>query len=154
MQYKYQVNSWECGVVSIRNALLTLGVDVDRQRIRELARANHSGTSKMGIKRAIQELDFKAVVYQTKNPDYAYRWLVKWSRFYPIILLLDDMEHWGTSVGRSLDGCKTILIDSSHDGGDRMGAHVLDRNEVLSRWIGRGWYYAIRVSNWPGTTHT
>jgi ABC-type bacteriocin/lantibiotic exporter with double-glycine peptidase domain len=145
MQYYYQITNWECGVVAIRNALLTLGIDKSRKEIRELSRANRSdGTSKRGIVRALRGFDLNATVYQTRNTDYAYRWISKWSRHWPCILLLDDMEHWGTTVGGITD--RIILVDPSMTGDDLQGVHVLNKKEILSRWIGRGWYYAIRVS--------
>lgn len=146
MQYKYQLNNWSCGLLSVHNSLLTFGLNVDLKEIKRLAQANHrDGTSKRGIIRAVHGLGAQATVYQTRNQEYAWRWLRRSIQSWPCILLLDDTEHWGTVVGSISD--RVILIDSSMTRDDRMGVYSLDKREILDRWIGRGLYYAIRVSH-------
>lgn len=148
-QYKYQINSFECGARSVQNALSTLGSDVDRKEISTLAGTSREcGTSKRGIVTAVRKLGFRATIYKTKNPENAWRWLKRNVSLYPTIALVDNGCHWSTFTGTISD--RVILVDPSQyqtkKSPDGMGTFCYSKSEVLDRWEYNGTFYAIRVS--------
>jgi ABC-type bacteriocin/lantibiotic exporter with double-glycine peptidase domain len=145
MEYRYQVNNWECGVRALQNALVTLGIEADRKEIKiSTGCTRSSGTSKRGIFRGVIQYDCQPSRYQTHDPNLAWRWIYKWASRTPCIVLLDEMEHWALISGTIAN--KVILIDSSQQGSDLIGTSPLTKKELLDRWIGGGVYYAIRVT--------
>jgi ABC-type bacteriocin/lantibiotic exporter with double-glycine peptidase domain len=142
--FNYQDNSYSCGTLSVMNVAKVLGVDVSYDEAKSLAgTTSRNGTSRSGIRRALNTLGFSAIPYSTNNSSNALRWLWKWSYTCPIILLVDSNEHWVSVTGRVSD--KIILIDPSpnlHKGEN--GVHTLGREELLQRWLYRR-CYAIRV---------
>ncbi len=145
MEYRYQTNNWECGIRALQNALITLGIEADRNEIKARTGCTRSsGTSARGMIRGIVQYGRKPSKYQTRNPDLAWRWITKWASRTPCIVLLDEWEHWAVISGSIAD--KVILIDSEQKSKEEIGASPLTKKELLDRWIGRGVYYAIRLT--------
>ncbi len=148
-QFKYQINDFECGTRSIQNALLVLGLEIDRDEIRPLAKTNRIfGTSKRGIVSAVRQLGFRATIYQTRRPENAWRWLKRNAAHHPIIALVDMGCHWATFSGVIAD--EVILIDPSQyttkKQPDLSGTFCYPKAEALDRWENEGSFYAIKVS--------
>lgn len=144
-QFQYQRNSFECGLRAIQNAFIALGVDyIERSEIKDISGTTRSeGTSKRGILRATKFHGFCPTVYQTRNKELAWKWMLRNAAKYPCIVLVDEWAHWALVSG--VMDKRVTLIDSSDLGDGTIGAYSLDKEELLDRWIGRGVFYAIRV---------
>jgi hypothetical protein len=144
--FRSQKNNWSCGILSIQNSIRALNCDADYDDIKRLSRANSKdGTSTRGVLRALRALGFNAVYYKTRNAENAIRFARKWATLQPLIISCDSDTHWATITGSVND--MLILVDSGLDAsGEDKGVYPLARQQLLERWLCRGWYKAIRVS--------
>lgn len=143
--FTYQQNSYACGTVAVMNVANALGVKVSYERAKELAgTTSKDGTSRSGIIRALNLLEFSVTPYSTKNTQNALRWLWKWADTCPVVLLVDKNSHWVCASGRV--GDKVIVVDSAPNfNKNENGVQPYAREELLQRWLHRR-CYAIRVS--------
>lgn len=144
-----------CGKFAVANALISLGVDVSLDDLSVIGRVakttQKNGTSKAGIVRVIKHYSAKPVRYKSKNKQNAWRWIIKWSSTYPVIVLVDSGDiwgHWGTVVGRI--GKRVIFVDPSYPNGAggliQNNVHSLSKDEFMGMWSFNNSFYAIRVS--------
>ena len=141
-----QTNSFGCGSFATMNAIEALGGTSTFEEIKKLAGTSYkAGTTRKGIIHALQAKGYKATPYRTNNPDLAWRWAKRWCASNPMVVLVDNWEHW-TCLSGSI-GDKIIMVDASPnlDNGHN-GVFPYDKIGLLERWVHRGIYYGIRVS--------
>lgn len=133
-----------CGAYAILNALNALDYNIDYETVARLARTScRNGTSRRGIQRALKELDYSHTPYFTRNADNAWRWLYRNAHDTPIILLVDDYDHYVTTTGTM--NSHVVLVDPSFTGKREKNVFVLSKNDLLCRWGYSGRYWAIKV---------
>lgn len=134
-----------CGAFAVANALIPLRVEFNIAEIKEVAGTTvDKGTSKRGIIRAVEYYDHQAIPYEGRSEEAGWKWLCKWSICCPIIVAIDNRQHWGTVVGRF--DTQVILFDPSVPAEKfENNVMVLNRGEFCKRWIWGGRYYAIRI---------
>ena len=135
-----------CGAFSVANALIAMKIEVNVDEIKRVAGTTvRDGTSKRGIARAIRHYGLKATVYEGYSEESAWKWLLKWSSKCPVIVLIDNRQHYGTCIGRF--GNQVILVDPSvPDDRYENNVRVLNKQEFLPEWRWGGRFYGIKVS--------
>lgn len=133
-----QPNNYSCGVYAVVNALLALGDKHSPQEVRQYTGTTSEGTSEHGILNALKAYGYPAKEYVSNQTNPAWRWVLKNSIHYPLILIVEKWEHWVVVAGRIQN--KVILIDSD----PKNTVEVLSKWELLEKWGYRG-YYGIRV---------
>lgn len=143
--FSYQDNRYSCGVHAVMNALVALGKnDVSYDEIKALAgTTSRNGTSDDGVVQCLEQLGFRATIYETQNVDNAWRWLYKWSDKQPIIVLVDQYKHWACVNGK-IDH-RVILVDPDPElHKHQNGVYSCNKAEMLERWMYKG-CYGVRV---------
>lgn len=137
-----QRRGYWCGIASIANALEMLGI---RRSQREIARLCHvtpeAGTNETEMKRALlaNGVDIDECCYT--DPEVALDWLSGHLTRGPMILCVDNDEHWVTAIG--LCSNRFIVFDPSRN----TGIEVHDATSLAARWVNSdGVYYGIGVS--------
>lgn len=140
---KRQGKSYWCGVASIANALEVLGI---RRSQREVARLCHvspaAGTNETEMKRALLANGAQVDEHTTTDNAAALSWasnhLVDNG---PVILCVDDDEHWVTLIGTC--GSRFIMFDPSRN----VGIEVHDWFTLPTRWVNSdGEFYGLGIS--------
>lgn len=135
---KTQPNNYSCGVYAVINALLTLGDEKSPKEVQELTGTDKNGTSENGILNALINFGYQPKEYKTNNKDNAWRWVLSNSIEHPLILIVENWEHWVVIAGRIKN--KVIWIDSD----PKNTVRILNKQELIELWGYRG-YYGIRV---------
>lgn len=140
---QYQTNRASCGPASLVNALAALGVSRTEEEMIRAAGQTVNGTSAKGLRKALADIGgmVNAPLRYTSS-DVALLSLWHWisERGRPIILCVDDHEHWVVAVGYL--GGRFVLIDSA----DNRLVLYYDPKELLERWEGpTGGYYGLIV---------
>jgi ABC-type bacteriocin/lantibiotic exporter with double-glycine peptidase domain len=125
MKIKTQPDNYSCGIYSIINALTVYGEELSREEVKPLTGTTRNGTDEKGLQKALTELGYKYRVYQTKNKNNAWRWVLNNAKNKPLILYVDG-DHWLVAAGRIKN--KIILLDSVDN------AHIVGKEELLKRW--------------------
>ena len=115
MGFHKQPNDWTCGPFALKHALIALGKMVDGERLKKLAGTHWwSGTDEIGLARAARANGCDLRFERRRSPDPARRALAaELQRGTPVLLCVDDWEHWITVVGRERSGL--VIIDSNLD---------------------------------------
>jgi hypothetical protein len=110
-----QPNDWSCGPFALKHALVALGRLVDEDKIATIARTHWwSGTDEIRLARAARAFDCDLESVRTLDADKARGILVKKLRGgSPVLLCVDQWEHWITVVGHETS--KFVIIDSDLD---------------------------------------
>ncbi len=150
---RYQVKPGWCGAAAIQNALQIHGRRVGQERIAELAGTSvEEGTDEHGIIAALDALGFAPTEFTTDNLTSARRWVRSFASIAPLILCVDQLEHWVCVAG----GCgeRLYVFDSSRDPWNKRenGAWSISVASLLKRWRNSrrkagdfGLYYGIAV---------
>ena len=146
---KFQQSTYTCGPASIRNALRALGKKVSELKVRQYSSTTkEDGTNPECMCNAIAGLGYVARDFSTYNSAEAINWLTgALANSQPIILSVDDEEHWIVSIGRI--GDRFILIDSTRTKANKAenGVHVVSKRQLLKRWKSKAKeFYGIAVS--------
>jgi len=146
---RFQSFRADCGPTALWHALEALGHSRSHDELVTLCRTTAEGTSPVQLVRAIRTLAEPLSLYgpmeiKDAKSDIAglrLRSLIGDGR--PVILLVDDWEHWVACVGCL--GHRLLVSDSA----DLRQLIYYRPDELLSRWGhsagGRGAYYAIGV---------
>lgn len=143
--FGFQTNNYSCGTIAFANAVKVFGIELSYADAKRLVgTTSRYGTDYKGIIRGVTELGFKAREYKQRNDDAAWRWLLRTSTKYPIIILCDFNCHWATVTGRVKN--KVIFVDptANLEHGET-GTYVLGKDDFLWRWKYKT-NYAIRIS--------
>jgi hypothetical protein len=115
MGFHPQPNDWSCGPFALKHALIALGQNVDEQRLARAAGTHWwSGTDEIKLARAARSSECDLPLIRRRNPDRAKRRLSGYlRRGVPVLLSVDDWEHWIAVVRRQRDSF--VVIDSNLD---------------------------------------
>lgn len=140
-----QPNGYSCGQYAVYNSIIAMGGSADLSEIKRLAgTSRQNGTTRQGVLKALVALGYKGTPYRTRNADYGWKYARKWAVANPLILLVDENEHWLVVSG--LIGDRVIVVDSGADkSGNELGTYSFSKNDLLARWVYRNGMYAIRV---------
>ena len=142
--FQIQPNSYSCGTLAVMSAITALGGDADYDTVySNVGTTSRDGTSEDGIMDGLPFLGYIGKEYVGKNPDSAWRYVIRNCKTHPIIACVDQFAHWIVFTG--MIGRRVIAIDS-YPRGQASGGLVYDKKELLERWRYRGVYYAIKVS--------
>lgn len=134
---KTQPDNYSCGIYSIINALLVYDDHRNREEIKELSKTTYrKGTDEIGIKNCLTELGYKSREYVTKNKNAAWRWVLKNSISYPLILCTEDNQHWAVVIGRIRN--KVILVDYED-------IKIIGKQELLLDWSYKGSFWGLKI---------
>jgi ABC-type bacteriocin/lantibiotic exporter with double-glycine peptidase domain len=140
---KHQRKSFWCGIASIANALECLGIKKTQREIARLCDVNPAaGTDETEMKRAllacgITEID--EACWTALGPALA--GLHVWAAAGPVILCVDNDEHWVTVIGKC--SASFVVFDPSRN----HGVEVYKPLELAARWGNiDGQYYGLALS--------
>lgn len=98
-----------------------------------------AGTDELGLIKALRALsDERTTIspFETDNRDDAWTWLHgSLSRGRPVILCLDEWNHWVTATGRCGDYITIFDPGLSQRNRAESGHHVLDKSRLMKRWV-------------------
>lgn len=150
--------SW-CAPACVQNALERYGSRVGQKRIATLMGDEH-GTRGSDAPDILWALDFLKVpyrVYEGYHKGAARSWLTRSAGVWPLILCVDDFDHWVLVAGGV--GDRLYLFDSDTDVPSNvraMGQHTLRPKTIVRRWRAsrdsadnEAPYYAIAVLGPP-----
>lgn len=149
-----QQRKYSCGPAAVRAALYVLGHKVTEAALRKWAGTTSEGTDERGILRAVHHYDHVGKEYQSESGKRSWDWLRdSIARGKPVLLCVDQWDHWVAVVGRL--GTRVLLFDPDSTGRRRKkysGLELYTESELRARWgyhdnNGRkGIYYGISVS--------
>ncbi len=144
--FQSQPNNYSCGIMVTFNVLNALGITASYDDIKHLSGCTaRMGTTRKGVLRALKGLGADGTPYRTTNPENAWKYVRRWASSSPLVLLVDNHQHYFAITG--MMGDRVIVVDSgARIKGNEFGAFPYTKSELLERWIHRGACYAIRVS--------
>ena len=109
-----QPNDWTCGPFALKHALVALGKLVDESAIAHVAHPHWwAGTNEVKLARAARAFECDLPFIRRKCPDRAHATLVRHlSLKRPVILCVDDWDHWITVVRH--EAGRFVVIDSKN----------------------------------------
>lgn len=149
-----QQRKFSCGPAAARAVLYVLGHHkVTEAALRRWAGTTPDGTDERGMLRAISHYGHKGKEYQAESGKKSWAWLKNiLGRGKPVLLCVDEWDHWVAAVGRL--GGKVLIFDPDSSGGRRKkysGLVVYDEKDLLGRWAyhdpetNKNAYYGISV---------
>lgn len=144
---KFQSNRASCGPASLSNALACLGIHRTEDELITLCAQTPAGTSVRALCKAIKQIStteiplFGEAVKWGKESDATIGlWHYASYRGRPVILCVDDFEHWVVAAGHL--GERFVVIDSA----DNRLVLYYDAPGLVARWEGpKGGYHGIIV---------
>ena len=140
-----QPNQWQCGPFALKHALLVQGISAHEDELaRQAGSSEAAGTDEHGLARAAADYSAHLVITRCHSRRAARRTLARWLADHPVMLCLDQWEHWVTAV--AADEQRVVVFDSHYDTVLRVEPWdtVLHRTVYLQPWrIGFGawtWY--------------
>lgn len=110
-----QPKDWLCGPFSLKHALVTLGRLANEEEIARIAKSHWwSGTDEIRLARAARAYDADLAFHRTLDSEAARKSLTRQlRRRVPVILCVDEWEHWITAV--RFESSRFVIIDSDLD---------------------------------------
>ncbi len=109
-----QPNSWQCGPFALKHALITLGIFTHEDRLTELAGSTVEGTDEIELARAAGAWGCDLLTVRRRHAWSAWRELrTLLARGAPVLLCLDQWDHWVTVVAEERD--RVMVFDSHYD---------------------------------------
>lgn len=107
-----QPNNWQCGPFALKHALLALGVFAHEDELAAIAGSSPAtGTDEVGLGRAASAYRTELRVVRRRTAPAARGVLSRWlRRGVPVLLCVDQWDHWVTAVGH--DEKEIVLLDS------------------------------------------
>lgn len=126
-----QQRPWSCGPAALATAARLLGVQVDEDQLRRVAGTDpEDGTDEHGLVRAARAVGIGVVEFADESADNAWNDLVgALLDDRPVILCVDEWEHWVTAVEVGPDG---VTLADPEDG----TLLEVGRGDLLARWRG------------------
>lgn len=139
-----QTRNYDCGLTAYGNAMRIMGVDLSWDECKALVgTTSRGGTTRAGMIRGIESSGFDAVAYKQRKTEPSWRWIRKWLKTNPVILLVDDDQHWVLAAGNS--NGHVIIIDPTADVKKAQnGVLLMDKTDLSFRWK-HAVHYAILV---------
>jgi ABC-type bacteriocin/lantibiotic exporter with double-glycine peptidase domain len=132
----FQLRKGVCGPAAIVNSLRCFGVRVSQKRVIKLAGTDEdTGTDEYGILSALTALGFSGTPYAGKTKTDALTWLTHALGSGPVIICVNNWDHWVTVIAKSVD--KYVVIDSSNTLHNKRenGVHVYSSRELVKKWF-------------------
>lgn len=133
----YQKRDYDCGPAAVRNALEALHVRKGLSGLRVLCGTSEcDGTQEDGIKRAFLAYGCDVDEWSSNQRSKSLEWLqVSISHGRPIVLCVDQWEHWITVIG-ALNQDFVIFDPANPFNGDprQGGAAVVKAFRLMARW--------------------
>jgi hypothetical protein len=135
-----QPNSWQCGPFALKHGLLALGVYAHEDALARIAGSTEQlGTDDRQLARAALAHGCTLTLVRRAHSRSARREMSQWfARGLPLLLCLDQWEHWVTAV--SADREHVVVFDSTFD-------HAVLRLEPWERVMAR---LVFRRRRWQG----
>jgi hypothetical protein len=130
MSFYPQPNKYQCGPFALKYSLVMLGLFQNEKNIAKIAGSTWwSGTDEIGLNKAAKRFNCSMKYFHNKIPTKALGLLNnELSKGYPVILCVDNWEHWLTVV--NFYKSKYIIIDSGLD----KVIQVISAAKLLKRW--------------------
>jgi ABC-type bacteriocin/lantibiotic exporter with double-glycine peptidase domain len=135
---KLQRGPGTCGAAVIVNCLRVFGKKIPQKRIESLAGTTpEHGTDENGILTALASLSYVGLPYQGPAKLKAIEWLDDALHAGPVILSVENGNHWVAVVGKAVD--RYIVVDSTNTKRNlkENGIHVLSKKELLRQWYNK-----------------
>ena len=151
----YQAKESWCGPAALQNALRILGVRLKQEQLASLLWPGGDageGVDEQGLLRALGDLKCSVSVLETSKRSRARAWVEHVSHIGPILMAVDDWDHWVCVGGGCAD--RLWLLDSTREEWNtrQNGVWPLTVGTVLNRWRARnschmdgGLYYGIAL---------
>lgn len=143
---KLQDDGYSCGPYAVYNALKALGRDsLDVEEIANAAGTDpKAGTDERGIKAALGAYGYTTTTLQGPGRDTFWEQLTKALTKDPVILVVDDNDHWVTLIGKL--GDRVICADPENTKANKRenGVETYSKAELME-YIGDGSMYGLRV---------
>ena len=137
-----QPNQWQCGPFALKHALLMQGVRAHEDTLARIAGSSEQdGTDENQLAQAAAHFGAHLVITRRRSATAARSTLTHWLRDQPVLLCLDQWDHWVTAVG--CDEERVVLLDSHYD----TVLRVEDWATVLRRAVYRQ-PWPIPISAW------
>ena len=134
---KRQKRVWSCGAAVVRNVFRIYGVRVAEHEIWPHSETTKEfGTSEHGILNALKVWEFSPRQHKFSDKEKAWEWLHgTLSLGYPVILAVENWEHWVLAIG-SLGDLGVAIFDSSNFKVNTYenGCHVWSKKKLLYKW--------------------
>lgn len=144
---RFQSNKSSCGPAALHNALTALGLSRTEDELIALTGQRPPGTSARGLVKAIKavsdetnKLLGECVRWTSLDSAQVGLWYYVSERGRPVILCVDDFEHWVVCAGHL--GTRFAVVDSA----DNRMIIYYTASELAERWEGpNGGYHGIIV---------
>jgi len=115
MGFRTQPNSWQCGPLALKHALLALGIVAEDGLLTRASGAGEEGTDERDLARAAARYRCDLGFERLRGAAAARRALAARLRgATPVLLCVDGWSHWVAAVGMEDD--TVVLLDSREDG--------------------------------------
>ena len=149
----FQSKNYSCGAAAFVAALYSLGRVIRESAVRKRAGTNkEEGTSEEGLFKAAAYYGYECKRYKSKSEDASWRWLLRsLKKGNPVILCVEQWEHWVAAVGIFGDG--VIVFDPSNVKGPRkhFGIKFLSKEKLKNIWGYKenheNYFYSIKIIN-------
>lgn len=130
---RMQSTEASCGAAALSNALKAVGVVRSEDEMAKLSGTNSSGTSQAGITKALKSVGREpGKLLEAKSHTAVLRLIMALQCGHPVILCVDDWEHWVVAVGLlGVAGYPRIVVV---DSASLELTHVYSIEDVVSRW--------------------
>ena len=152
----FQGLRWTCGPAALVNALIAAGrYGVTEERAVNACKTTRDGTDEDDIKQGLEFLETDYEEFSSNSAENSWNWLRGCLMGgNPVLLAVDDDEHWVTAVG--VIGNGIVIIDP--DGYERYireqnGVFIYYKTDMLNRWCNNSPYdgqemcYGIEVKH-------
>jgi hypothetical protein len=131
----YQKREGWCGPAALQEALRVLGVRVGQAKLAKVIGAcPEEGSDEHDILQALTKLGCQFSEFSTNRRNDARDWLTNWAYTTPLLLCVDDWDHWVLVAG----GCgpRLFLFDSADSPWNKAqnGPWPLLPTTILKRW--------------------
>lgn len=132
---KYQELDYSCGPASIINALRCFGIKKTEKQILKTSNTNSAnGTSEEDMIRVLTGLGFHIKKHEQSNLDKAWRWLRNRLKDGPVIISVNNWQHYVAVIGRI--GERVIIFDSGGPNKEN-GVKIFSKKELKKFWYHR-----------------
>ena len=115
MGFRTQPNSWQCGPLALKHALLALGIVAEDRVLTRASGAGEEGTDERDLARAAARYRCDLGFERLRGAADAGRALAARLRgAIPVLLCVDGWSHWVAAAGMEHD--TVVLLDSREDG--------------------------------------
>ncbi len=150
---KYQRTPYDCSSAALQAALRCLGLRIGQGRLSKAIGVTEDGADGEDLIRGILSLGLAVDVFESNCKQEARAWLTQYAPQYPVLLCVDDWEHWVTVAG--MCGGRMFLFDSTKETWNlaERGTWPKTPCAILKRWKAKrvlrpegGLYYGLGVT--------